>query len=297
MVQYAYKNRNNDFKMMYLFSSSSFSEAVKPMKYIQQYSEHRTRQVALIKATQVTIEEKLVKLELTKNAQQQLALEQSKEKKSFELDLNNQKITLSKLKQNETSLVSKLKQQEEESKIIKQQIRKAIEKEIAAKNKKTTTTTSGKTTSFTESPDVKLASKQFAGNKGRLPWPVEKGTITGNYGKQQHSVVSTAFIDNNGINISTTKGANVRAIFEGKVTSILIIPGAGKSVIISHGSYRTVYTNLADVFVSADQEVSTKQDIGKLLPTDGGVSEAHIEIWKISESGLSTENPALWLTK
>ena len=140
-------------------------------------------------------------------------------------------------------------------------------------------------------------SKNFNNNKGRLFWPVERGEITSSYGKHRHHLVSTATVDNNGVDITTTKNALVRAVFNGKVTSVLIIPGAGKVVMISHGEYRTVYANLQEVFVNKGDQVKSKENIGKLLIKDAGISEAHFEIWRINSSGMNTVNPSLWLSK
>ena len=105
-------------------------------------------------------------------------------------------------------------------------------------------------------------------------------------------------MDNNGIDITTEKKAKIRAVFQGKVTSVLIIPGAGKVVMISHGDYRTVYSNLKEVYVKKGDQVNTKQFLGQLLENEGGnISEAHFEIWKITSSGLTTENPSYWISK
>ena len=126
---------------------------------------------------------------------------------------------------------------------------------------------------------------------------VEKGEITSRYGKHQHHLVSTATIDNNGIDITTSKNANVRAVFGGKVTSVLIIPGAGRVVMVSHGKYRTVYANLQEVYVKKGDLIKTKDNIGKLLAKESGISEAHFEIWRILAEGLNTVNPSVWLSK
>jgi murein hydrolase activator len=141
-------------------------------------------------------------------------------------------------------------------------------------------------------------SKTFALNKGKLPWPVEKGEVTSSYGRRPHSELQGIEVNENGIGITTTNGATVRAVFDGEVSSVLVFSGAGKVVIISHGSYKSVYGNLQEVFVSKGDKVKTKQSIGKLMPSDNGsVSEAHLEIWKTVGSVPSTENPALWIFK
>src|SRR5690606_11823288 len=145
-------------------------------------------------------------------------------------------------------------------------------KKEAAANTESTATTPTKTTSpsvaFTETKESELLSKNFEGNRGRLPWPVEKGTITENFGKNPHPTLKDAYTDNRGIDISAPKNAQVRAVFEGEVTSVLNIPGAGKVIILKHGNYRTVYTNLQDSYVKTGDKVTTKMVIGSLLVTD-----------------------------
>ena len=105
-----------------------------------------------------------------------------------------------------------------------------------------------------------------------------------------------ADVENNGIDISTTKSAEVRAVFDGTVTSIIIIPGGGKVIMISHGAYRTVYSNLQEIYVSKGDKVTAKQKIGKLLPKEGTeISESHFELWKITADGPKKENPGNWI--
>jgi murein DD-endopeptidase MepM/ murein hydrolase activator NlpD len=145
-------------------------------------------------------------------------------------------------------------------------------------------------------PEIEPESAEFEKNRGSLPWPVEKGEITNYFGRNPHPTLAGVFTNNNGIDIGTAKGANVRSVFNGKVTSVFVIPNAGKCVIVSHGAYRTVYANLAEVTVSKGQEVKTKQTLGKLLPNEnGGLSEAHFEIWKVTSTDMEKQNPTLWL--
>lgn len=125
-----------------------------------------------------------------------------------------------------------------------------------------------------------------------------KGTIVEGYGKNPHPSLANVFTNNNGIDIGAPKGAQVRAVFEGEVTSVLSIPGAGKVIIIKHGNYRTVYSNLQEVFVAVGTKVSTKQAIGSLLPDDsGGLSTAHFEIHQVIDGSVQRMNPTLWLAQ
>lgn len=295
MIRFAYKNRNKDFNIMYLIASQDFNEAYKRMKYIHQYSENRKIQVEKIKTSQqkLVIENDL----LLKNKEEKLlVIDQSKtEKQAFLNDKKQQQVILNKIKSNQSSLNTKLRNQENERKKVARAIRNAIKKEMAKSKPKNTT---DKPKTFTNSPEIKLAGKKFEENKGKLPWPVEKGAVTSAYGRQQHSVVSTTYIENNGIDISTDRGANVRTVFKGTVSNIFTIPGAGKAVIVSHGNYRTVYANLKEVSVTTGQTLTTKQKVGNLLPNSSDkISESHFEIWHISSSDMKTVNPASWLIK
>ncbi|MDG2343893.1 MAG: peptidoglycan DD-metalloendopeptidase family protein [Flavobacteriales bacterium] len=291
MLMYAFKNRNPNYKYLYIISSSSFSEAFHRMKYIQHYADYRKKQIERILKNQIdlAIEKELLSAEIEKKS---LLVETKKsEKENYLNDKKTQEVSLKKLKENEDILVKQLNEQSKKRKKISSAIRKAIEKEVRSTIKES------KTASFSLTPEGMELSKSFNSNKGRLCWPVERGEISSKYGKHRHHLVSTATVENNGIDIVTTKNANVRAIFGGKVTSVLIIPGAGKVIMVSHGEYRTVYANLQEVFVKKGELLSAKQNIGKLLINEEGVSESHLEIWKIASTGMSTVNPSLWLSK
>ena len=291
MILHAFKNRNTDFKYLYIISAKTFTEAFHRMKYIQHYKDYRQEQINQIETNQISLENKLLYLEEKINAKKQISTVQKTEKEAYLKDKVKQQQTYSKLKADENKYKSILNTQQKKKKKIALAIRKAIEIEIAATIKKSNN-------KFTLTPEGSALSKTFTANKGKLPWPVAKGEITGRYGKHRHAVVSTATVDNNGIDITTEKQAKIRAVFHGKVTSVLIIPGAGKVVMISHGDYRTVYSNLKEVYVKKGDLVKTKQVLGQLLNNDGSnISEAHFEIWKITSAGLATENPSFWIYK
>ena len=290
MLVYAFKNRDPNYKFLYIISAPTFTEAFHRMKYIQHYSDYRIKQVDRINSIEVEL---LIKQELLKNEmknKKELIKFKRLEKNSYQSDKNIQIQSLNVLKENETILAKELENSNKKRREISKAVKDAILKEIKATEKT-------KTTEFSLTPKGIEMSKNFINNKGRLYWPVEKGEITSTYGKHQHHLVNTALIDNNGVDITTSKNALVRSVFEGKVTSVLIIPGAGKVVMISHGEYRTVYANLQEVFVKKGEIVTVKENIGKLLAKSNGVSESHFEIWKISSNGMNTVNPSLWLSK
>ena len=290
MLVYAYKNRNPSYKFLYIISASTFSEAFHRMKYIQHYAEFRKKQVERIKQIKLLLIEKKKFLRVELSQKESVIKIKNSEKNNYLNDKDAQEKYLNDLKISESSLTQELKINNQKRKEIAKAVKKAIEEEIKAIEKKTKS-------KFNLTPEGLALSADFKKNKGKLAWPVARGEITSKYGKHQHDVVSTATVDNNGIDISTSKQALVRAVFDGKVTSVMVIPGAGKVVMISHGEYRSVYANLQEVFVQKGDQINTKENIGKLLPKSNGISEAHFEIWKISSEGMNTENPAFWLSR
>jgi septal ring factor EnvC (AmiA/AmiB activator) len=149
---------------------------------------------------------------------------------------------------------------------------------------------------FVESDENIALGTSFATNKGKLPWPVSSGSITEKYGRNAHPTLSGVFTNNNGIDISCPIGQSVRAIFEGEVTSVFTITGAGKVVIVTHGNYKTVYSNLQSTDVKIGSKVQTKQKIGTLL-SKGNISICHFEIQLVANGAIQSLNPSLWISK
>lgn len=162
---------------------------------------------------------------------------------------------------------------------------------------KSTTTEQAKPkqVTYTESTEGSAVGKSFEANRGRLPWPVEKGSITERYGTNPHPTLSGVVTNNNGIDITCPKYARVRSVFEGEVTSVFSINGAGKFVVIKHGAYRTVYGNMQETYVSVGSKVTSKQAIGSLLADDSGVSICHFEIHSVAGGLTKSLNPSLWI--
>lgn len=297
MIYAAYKNRHKHTNMMFVFSSSTFSQAWMRVKYMQKIAAFRKRQVDLIQQTVLDIAKRQELLGKYIAEKQSAAQTTEQEKHSFDSDKKKQQEMLGSLKKQESKLKQDLAQQEEKKRKLDLAIKNAIQKEIEAEQKRQAelAAKSGKK-EVGLTPEAKLAEKNFEANKGILPWPVERGEISVGFGRVEHPVVKGVVINSNGWDITTPKGSAVRAVYEGEVSSILVIPGAGKAVMISHGNYRTVYANLQDVSVSKGDKISTKQVIGKLLPAEeGNNSTCHFEVWKISGTKSAAQNPSGWL--
>lgn len=336
LVRAAYKYRNKYDNIIYIFSAEDFNEANKRMKYVEKLKDFRIKQVAAIKRNQEELDVINKQLE-DKIAEQKLLIEeQEQSRKDIIADQLLKKKAYDELKSQESNLMAQLKTQEEQQRQLDAAIEKALkaelEKELArarkeeerrrkaaeaaekkrlaelAKAKESETPAKPKEvvapakkpvkTDFTVTKEVALTGANFAANKGKLPWPVAKGTVTKKFGKHAHPVHVGVYTNNNGVDISTNKGATVRSIYTGEVTSVLVIPGAGKVVIIAHGNYRTVYSNLKEAYVQKGDKVSTKQKVGSLLPSSSGkTSTAHFEIHVIKDGAVSKLNPSLWIAK
>ena len=290
MLQFAYRNRSAYDRMSYIFAANSFQQGFKRSRYLQQIGEQRERQAALITETQATLEERLASLKEQRDEKNRLVSQQLAEKQRLAKDRSGQHNALTSLKKEETKLKDTQRKQEKQRKDLDNAIRKAIEAELKPK----AGSAAGTKLDLTLTPEAKELNADFEKNRGKLPWPVEKGVITSRFGKQPHPVLKGITIENNGIDITTEKGAAVRALFRGEVSSVIVIPGAGKAVIVSHGAYRSVYSNLREVSVAKGQKVDTKQTLGTVLTDDDG-SKAHIEIWKLTADGLVKVDPYLWV--
>ena len=208
-------------------------------------------------------------MEAKKQQKQVLAVDKNKEKNKLDVSIASSKKTLASLQQNEKELKKQLKQQVKQ----RQKLNKAIDRIIAEEIRKSKEKNSG---NFKLTPEAKELSDKFSKNKGKLPWPTEKGIITGTFGVHNHPVLPGIKIENNGIDITTEKGSGVRSVFTGTISAVLDFQHMGKAVIINHGAYRTVYSNLNDVFVEQGQQFDTIQLIGSLLNNKQTVkTEAH----------------------
>jgi septal ring factor EnvC (AmiA/AmiB activator) len=294
MLVHAYKMRSSSSSLIFILSSESFNQASKRMAYLKQLSKFRSDQIIKIQATKKKLDTELADLELKKQEKDDLMVEQKSEHTKYISDRESQKKQIENLKGKETQLQQELAAQKKKVKDIQNALNAALNKEILDKKKKK----DEKPLTDKEIKEVELSNKGFEADKGKLPWPVSKGEITKGYGKQAHPVHINVYTQNNGVDITTSKGATVRAVYAGEVTSVILIPGAGKAVIIAHGDYRSIYSNLQEAYVTKGAKVETKQDIGYLLANESGTSEVHFEICKITTEGdIIHVNPTYWITQ
>lgn len=306
----AYKQRNVYDKVLFIFSSQSFNQALKRVEYLNQLGDYRKRQAELILHTQNQIITELNELIANKREKQGLIVMKAEEKKELEVDKKEESEVLIKLQDREKELRRILAENERAARKLNEAIGDLIQKEISAARKKeeesrktnpsagankTKPSENAKATKSSNemylTPDALRLSNDFENNKNSLPWPVERGMIAEKFGTHAHPTLKGVMINNNGVDIQTQEGATVRAVFSGTVKNIFSIPGMGKIVLISHGKYYTAYAKLASVDVKEGQKVDTKQNIGRVLTNDEGETEVHFEIWKVQQK----QNPEDWL--
>ncbi len=299
MLYNMYKNRSSLNQLIFIFNAESFNDAFSRIRYLQQFGEFRKKQAEVIEETKISLERK---------RQEQVSRKTDKQK-LFDTE-QGQRTKLSEEMQETDRIVAQLKKQEKQlnediekkkqaadnlSKKINEIIAREIEKaRIAAEKEaaKAKTTTTSKTNVLASTPEAAKLSANFASNQGRLPWPVEKGVICESFGEHAHPVLKSIKIVNNGVDVCTNANAQTRSLFQGIVVTVMYNPGFQRAVMIRHGEYFTVYSNLKEVFVGTGDEVTVKQPLG-LVYTDEKSSESkvHLELWK----GTQKLNPALWI--
>ena len=314
IVRQAYMNRNQQSTLMLVFSAKDFQQAFKRLYYLKVYSNLRKQQATLILNTQTELSDRRNRLETDLSTKRVLLGSEVKEKKQLSSEKFEQERTISELKKKESKLRKDLAKKESDSKKLSREIQRIIEREIKKEReraiaklnrekpkekpvkpgKPATEAPEKPIAEFKVTPETKAISGKFESNKGRLPWPVEKGVITETFGAHAHPVLKNISTLNNGIDIATQNGAAVRAIFEGEVSGVIAIPGANMAVIIKHGEYLTVYSNLVSVSVTKGQRVKTGQSIGVAgMDEADSKTEAHLEIWK----GKTKLNPSEWIAR
>lgn len=287
MIYLAYLNRSSSNELMFILSASSISQAYMRVKYLQQYSDYRKKQIAVINGVQTSLNNQIIELGVVRSDKIRLLEHQEKENVTLKAEMDEKSKTVKVLKLKEKELDKKLKAQSQKAERLSQEIDRIIKAEIASRSK------SEKITKKIMVEDNSL-SNNFRENMGKLPWPIDRGVITKGFGRYRDPVYKNVEIDNKGIDISAVANSEVHAIFDGEVSDKLYIPGFNYAVIINHGKFYTVYQNLVEVNVSKRDKVKTHQIIGKVATdSDSKSSVLHVQIWEQRKP----LNPELWLLK
>jgi septal ring factor EnvC (AmiA/AmiB activator) len=279
---------NNDLdKLVFLFSSEDMNQAYQRLRYMDEMLHYIHKQADTIQHYEKLQEKELKDLNLQKAEKKKLLVKENEQLQRIESNIAEKDKVKNSLIKKESQLRARLRQKQKDAKKLNKQIENIIVKETKVKK-----TPSGKTGYALSKEDQKL-STEFSKNKGRLPWPVDNGFISERFGKHPHPVLKHVEINNNGINIATSSGSNAKAVFEGKVVSVAQISNTNNAVIVKHGNWFTVYSNLDNVYVSRGDQVKTGEVLGKIPPNLKGRTELHFEVWY----GKKKQNPAYWIRK
>jgi len=323
MILKSYKSRSEQSRAMFLLSSKSFLQAYKRAQYMKQYTNYRKMQGDEIqsKSDQLTVYNG--KLNVQKTAKQKLIIENERERLSLEKEKKEQLRLVNSIKKDKNKIASEIKKKRQESRAIDKQIDRLVRAAIAEANRKAameramekaraeakagetkeeiktrakaivSKSDSGVSSSrIILTAESKILADNFRANRGKLPWPVEKGFVSLGFGDQAHPVFNTLVIHNSGVEITTDSGSNARAVFGGVVASVIVLSPVNKAVMLQHGDYFTVYQNLSSVSVGKGDKVSIKQSLGKIR-TNGGTGKTIIKFLILQNTTYN--NPTSWL--
>lgn len=305
MIVKSYKSRSEESRAMFLLSSENFLQAYKRAQYMKQYTNYRKMQGEEIKSKSDQLLDYNGRLNVQKTAKQKLIAEKEKERLSLEKEKQEQEKLVSSIKKDKNKLQSDIRKKQQEARSIDKQINRIVREAIAAANRKAALERAKANPSAPVSkvavssskieltPESKLIADNFRANRGRLPYPVEKGFISLGYGDQPHPVFSTLTIHNSGVEITTEQGSNARAVFGGEVTSVIVLSPLNKAVMIQHGDFFTVYQNLSSVSVSKGDKVSIKQSLGRVR-TNNETGKTVIKFLILQNTTYN--NPQSWLS-
>jgi murein hydrolase activator len=284
LIYFAFKHREQKQKLLYVLAAEDFNQAYRRIRYFQQISQFRKKQIDAIREMGVSLANQIEALQVEKGEKVKLLEAQKNESKELLNERNRYRREIDQLSRKESQLRKEINNQRKAAQALEDAIKRLIAEEARRVSER-------KEIGLT--PEEKLVGDNFRINKGRLPWPTERGVITGFFGQHPHPVLRGIKIQNNGVDILTTENSEVRTIFRGEVRKVLNIPGMNRGVIIRHGHFLSVYTNLSEVFVKVGDLVETRQRIGKVFTdvADGNKSVLHLEIWEEN----NTLDPLLWI--
>lgn len=286
LIYYAYRNHTNYEKLMYVLAGASISQTYQRYKYLKYIGDYRIKKAGEIEQLIGEMDRKKEELNQLRNEKLGVLEEKEGEQQTLVSERSQHASMVQNLQQQEEKLRREIAEKERIARELEERIREIIEEEAkkAAENNQYGAL----------APEQQLVGNDFRKNKGKLPWPVDRGIITTGFGNHEFPGLRGSSIRNNGVDINSEPGTKVRAVFEGEVTKVFAILGANYTVLIRHGEFLSVYQNLVNVRVKSGDKVLTKEILGEAFTDeDSGVSTVHFEVWQ--ERNIL--NPEEWLSK
>lgn len=286
LIYFAYRNHTSYEKLMYILASSTISQSYQRYKYMKYISDYRIQKADQIEQLKKDLENKRENLELLRSEKLDVMELKDLEQEKLIRQRSQKALIVADLKKQERRLKKQIEEKERIARELEAEIRKIIEEEASK--------ASEDNIYAALTPEQELMGNDFRKNKGKLPWPVEKGIITTGFGRNEFPGLVGSSVVNNGIDINSAPGTKVRAVFDGEVTKVLAIKGANYTVLVRHGEFLSVYLNLVNVRVKGGDKVLTKEILGDAF-TDQvhQVSMVHFEVWQEK----NCLNPEDWLSK
>lgn len=296
LVRETHAQRNHFSPLLFILSSKNFSQAYRRFRYLQELSSYRKSQALEIMRLTDELSSKEMALQTDVEQKGRAVSQKAREAKKLESDRQRESKMLTDLQKKEKDLKAQQKKQQKRADELNAKIQKLIAAEIKRdeERRRREAAKQGNPT-YQMSRDEQLVAGNFEKNKGKLPLPVERGFISGHFGVQPHPVLPHVTTNNKGVYIQTPAGSAARAVFEGVVTKCFMVPGSNSSVIVKHGNYRTVYSNLTELYVKEGDKVTTKQKLGKIFVDveNDNKTELYLMLYKNTD----IQNPELWLAK
>jgi murein DD-endopeptidase MepM/ murein hydrolase activator NlpD len=284
----AYKAKKVNPELSYILSASDFNQGYKRLRYLQQVTKFRRRESEIIAELRNQVEAARNRLENDLSKISDLKSKEEIQKKLLEQEKGSSQKLVKSLGTKEKQLRKDLEEKKRIAKRIELEISRIIEEERRKSIKSDLT------------PEQRLIGENFADNKGRLPWPVERGVITSQFGIRNHPVLKYVTEENIGIEITSSGDTEVRSVFKGEVVKVFAFSGANWTVLIRHGRYLTAYQNIIGVKVKQGDRIETKQVLGKVFSDKTGGNKAVLK-FMIFEDKAKTDpeklDPELWISK
>jgi septal ring factor EnvC (AmiA/AmiB activator) len=286
LIYYAYRNHTQYEKVMYILAGATISQSYQRYKYLKYISAYRVKKANEIDSLIVELDHQKDQLNLLK-IEKLLSLEEKEiEKEKLVGQRSRRSAMINELKRKESQLREEIREKERIAKALESKIREIIEEEARKLN--------SANIYAALTPEQELIGKDFKKNRGNLPWPVEKGIVTVGYGRNEVPGLRGSSVQNNGVDITSSPGTEVRAVFEGQVTKVFAILGANYTVLIRHGEFLSVYQNLVNVRVKTGDKVLTKEGLGEAFTDETeNVAMVHFEVWQ----ERTILNPEEWISK
>lgn len=289
LVKNAYKNRDAKVWFVHLLASRNLGQAGRRYAYLRSLSSQMSTQATRIKETKARLEAQLAGLRDMRTRAQSLRDEQQKELNSLKDEQAQSQKIVAQLNKEKSKYQKQLSSKKSQVEALNKEIQKLIAEAVAGDSSQSSKKNVAAHKKDEKPIDYKLSGK-FEANKGKLPWPVS-GSIADHYGQHYHPVYKSVKLPfNNGVTITVPKGTEAKAVFDGEVRKVIVMPGYNKCVLVQHGSYFTFYCKLSDVKVKAGDKVSTGQSIG-VVDTIDGQTQLHFQLWE----GSTPRDPEGWL--